>query len=95
LKNKVEISETNLQVILGADYEKFRKTILKNVHCKNCNTPYSSTITSYSIFINDLEDIVLEGLCAKCQSPVNRYVEAGEVREYRDKIATIKKIIGS
>lgn len=94
-KNKIEITETNFRVILGNDYEKFKRYIPNNVYCKNCNTPYSSKLINYRIFINDLEDILLEGLCSKCKSPVNRYVETGDVKKYKEKIAEIKKIVQS
>ena len=92
-KNKVEITESDLKIILGNDFSDFEKNIISNVYCGNCNSQYNSTITNYCIFLNDLNDIILEGFCKKCNHPVSRYVETGEVARYQGRIAKIKKLL--
>ena len=92
-RSKIEITESNLRGILGDDFSDFEKNIINNVYCGNCNPPYDSTIINYRIFVNDLNDIILEGFCKKCKHPVARYVETGEVAKYQERIAKIKKIL--
>ena len=92
-KIKIEISKSNLTSILGKDFDDFEKNIINHVYCVNCNSSYNSTIVNYSIFLNDLDDVLLEGFCKKCNHPVNRYVETGEVAKYQKKIAKVKKIL--
>jgi predicted metal-binding protein len=92
-KNKVEITESDLKSILGNDFLDFEKKVISNVYCGNCDSPYSSTTINYHIFLNDLNDIILEGFCKKCGHPVSRYVEAGEVTKYQERIAKIKKLL--
>lgn len=92
-KIKIEISKSNLISIFGEDFDDFEKNIINHVYCANCNLSYNSTIVNYSIFLNDLDDVFLEGFCKKCDHPVNRYVETGEVAKYQKRIAKVKKIL--
>ncbi len=92
-KIKVEISKSNLLSILGEDFDEFEKNIINHVYCASCNSSYNSTIKNYSIFLNDLDDVLLEGFCKKCNHPVNRYVETGEVAKYQTRISKVKKIL--
>ena len=92
-KIKIEISKSNLTSILGKDFDDFEKNIINHVYCVNCNSSYNSTIVNYNIFLNDLDDVLLEGYCKKCNHSVNRYVETGEVAKYQKKIVKVKKIL--
>lgn len=92
-KNKIEITESNLRNIFKADFPDFEKNILENVYCANCSSSYGSVITDFRIFLNDLNDVILEGFCKNCDHPVARYVETGEVEKYLEPIKKIKKIL--
>jgi len=92
-KSRIEISKSNLTSILGEDLDDFEKNIINHVYCGNCNSSYNSTIVNYSIFLNDLDDVILEGFCKKCNNPVNRCVETGEVAKYQKRISEIKKLL--
>src|SRR3990167_4759513 len=92
-KIRLEISKSNLISILGKDFDDFEKNIINHVYCTHCASSYNSTITNYSVFLNDLDDVILEGFCKKCNHPVNRYVETGEVAKYQKKISKVKKIL--
>lgn len=86
------MTEEDLKLIYGDDYGFFQSKILSNCYCANClESKYDSTIVSYEIFLNDLNDIILKGLCAKCGGKIGRYVETGEVAEYLPRIEETKK----
>lgn len=89
--NKIKITKEDLIAIHGEDYHLFEKRIIPNCFCAKCNTPYASTIINYEIFLNDLNDIVLEGFCAKCGSKINRYLETGGVERYHEAIDRIRE----
>lgn len=90
IKKEQEIIKEQLIEIIGSDWKNYQK-IFDNCHCSKCDKKgYSSTIVDYKIFINDLNDVILRGRCAKCGSPLNRYSETGEVEEY---LRRIKKVI--
>jgi len=88
-EDKFEISEARLKDIIGDDWVEFKRRIFNNVYCSDCDSNYNSTIVNYRIFINDLNDIILEGFCKKCTHRVARYVETGENQRYVQKISKI------
>lgn len=90
-KKQVEITKQNLVAIYGKDYYLFEEKIIPNCYCHTCKMPYQSTIVNYEIFLNDLNDIILKGFCAKCGNPVNRYLETGEAPEYQKRIKSIRE----
>ena len=87
-KKQLKINKEDLSLIYGADFHFFEEKIIPNCYCSKCKTPYQSTITNYEVFLND---ILLEGFCAKCGHPINRYLETGEVKDYLPRIIKIKK----
>ena len=90
-KKQIKITKEDLGVIYGRDYHFFEEKIIPNCYCPKCKTPYQSTIVNYEIFLNDLNDILLQGFCDKCGSHMNRYLETGEVPEYQGRIRKIKE----
>lgn len=90
-QKEIEIPKEDFKLILGDDFAFFEEKVVPNCYCSNCKSPYSSTITNYTIFINDLNDVILKGFCKKCGNPVNRYMETGEVDKYQDAITTVKR----
>ncbi len=90
-KKQIKITKEDLVVIYGKDHHLFEEKIIPNCYCHMCKTSYQSTIVNYEIFLNDLNDLVLKGFCAKCGSRINRYLETGEVLEYQERIENIKE----
>ena len=68
-KMQIKINPSDLKMIYGDDYEFFTNKVLTNCRCINCDTPFTSTIVNYKVFISHLNDIVLKGHCAKVQLP--------------------------
>ena len=93
-KKQIKITKEDLITIHGKDYPLFEEKIIPNCYCGKCKTPYQSIIVNYEIYLNDLNDIILEGFCAKCGNRIGRYLETGEVPEYQERIKKIKKDLG-
>lgn len=47
-------------------------------YCTKCRNDYKSTIVKYSIKLNNLYDIELDGFCKTCNHTMGRYIETGE-----------------
>lgn len=77
-KQKLSITMGDFRRIIGTEWEFYEHKIFTNCLCRNCDSNYQSTIVDYTIEINHLDDTILRGKCAKCGSPVNRYLETGE-----------------
>lgn len=93
-KKPIKITEEDLKFIYGDDYDFFQEKILPNCHCGKCSKEGRDsmvTITNYDIFINDLNDVLLEGVCSVCGGRVGRYSETGEVKEYVPRVKKIRE----
>ncbi len=49
------------------------------------------TIVNYEIFINDLNDVELQGFCSVCGGRVGRYSETGEVKKYVPRVKKVRE----
>ena len=95
-KKEVEITKDDLKTIYSDDYEFFQGKIVPNCHCNNCTEKrgkdgYTSTIVHYRIFMQESGDVILRGRCSVCGTAIARYVETGEVSEYVEGIAIVRK----
>ena len=90
-KKQIKISKKDLKNIYGDSFQSFEEKIVPNCRCVQCKASYTSTIINYKIFLNDLNDIILEGSCAKCKGPINRYLETGEVDKYQKVIYKVRR----
>lgn len=91
MKHEIKLTENDLKKIHGEDYQKFKDKILTTCWCGNCSSDTVTTIVNYKIFLNDLDDVILRGLCKKCGARINRYLETGEVEKYRKIIKKIRQ----
>jgi len=92
-KNPIKITEEDLKFIHGNDYDLFREKILPNCFCYPCIKKGKNMvrIVNYEIFINDLNDVELQGFCAECGGRVGRYSETGEVKEYVPRVKKVRE----
>lgn len=86
---QIKITEEDFKFIYGDDYGFFQSKILSNCYCAVCLG--NSAIVNYVSFINDLDDVILRGFCAKCGGRIGRYLETGEVEEFLPRIKQLRK----
>jgi len=87
----IKITKQDLIAIHGNEYHLFEEKIVPNCFCVKCDTSYISTIINYEIFLNDLDDVILKGLCANCGGKMSRYLETGGVEKYQEGIRKIRE----
>ena len=65
---------------------------MPNCFCGVCykKNEEPTTIINYQISIDYLNNAILQGFCNECKGKVGRYVEIGEIAEYRLRITKIK-----
>ena len=94
-RNQVEITKKDLIKIYGEGWEEFEAKIIPNCFCGHCwNGKHTVSIVNYKVFLNDLDDIILRGICAECGVPVGRYVETGEIEKYAPRIKQLREKVG-
>lgn len=74
------ISMQDVSFIFNGDLRNF-KLVVSNCFCSNCEKDSITSITNYTITLNNLFDIVLNGYCASCNNPITRYIETGDTAE--------------
>jgi hypothetical protein len=52
--------------------------LTSNCYCAQCKNKYQSSITNYTIRLNQLYDIELDGTCLECGHRMGRYIETGD-----------------
>ncbi len=91
-KGQIKINLRDLKTILGEDFHIFETETLSNCWCYKCNAKKGrSKIVNFQVFLNDLNDIVLRGFCAICDSRIDRYVEISEAEKYTKIIDRLRK----
>ena len=88
MKKEIPLTLPQLKTIWGKDWDFFVEKIIPNCFCHTCKEVV--TIVDFKIVVNDLNDVILEGKCAVCGDPVNRYTETGENEDY---VKRIKKVL--
>jgi len=72
---ETEISRFELMRVFDGDAAWVRE-LEESIFCR-CPVP-AKRLIQYKVFVNDLHDLVLRGLCSGCNTIAARYVETGE-----------------
>ncbi len=89
MKAVKKITKGQLKYVYGDNWKNVEERILTNCFCGKCGGGVA--IIDWEAELNDLNDAVVRGKCAKCGGSANRYLEIGENGEYEEKIEEIKK----
>lgn len=74
-QNEIEIQLEDVELILSENYPSL-DFFLSNVYCAQCQN--STDVKDLKMYLDDSNDIILDGLCINCKNPVSRYIETGE-----------------
>jgi L-rhamnose mutarotase len=77
--DEVEIDIEDVELIMDNDFSKLH-IYLDSAYCGICEK-HSTTIEDYTIYLNNLNDLIFQGKCIRCKNPVVRYIETGEDEE--------------
>lgn len=83
---ETEISRFELMRVFDGD-EAWVRELEESIFC-TCSAPVKRLI-QYKVFVNDLHDLVLRGLCSACNTIAARYVETGEDPEKVERIRVV------
>lgn len=75
-KKELEITKAQFKAIIGDEWNEIADILQTNCFCSHCEKG-SVGIVDYSVFLNDLNDIIVRGKCSECESDVARYLETG------------------
>ncbi len=93
---EIGINSFQLNVLLDNRQKEIYKMVTDtNVFCMTCGGVCEEGIEIDSIFLNDLNDILVKGTCNKCGNNVARTLEFGEDKDFYDKAVKLRKSISS
>lgn len=77
---KIEITKKQAEDIFSDNGESLA-IAQKTVFCHHCfaKNHKSAEMVVEHYFVNDLNDVILQGKCDVCGHPVGRYIESGEI----------------
>ena len=73
--------------------EGFEFLLNEGVYCNRCNDVCRDGVINYSVKLNWLNDIVVDGECAKCGHKVCRVMEFGEDKTFFAKAVEFRESI--
>ena len=88
------LNEWEFRLVMGESWD-YRHEFINNFFCV-CRRS-DSVLLEYSIYLNDLNDILLRGKCSGCGNIASRYIETGENQanyEAAERIRQMKKSKG-
>lgn len=89
-----EINSFQLNILLNERQKEIYKMVTDtNVFCMTCGGVCEEGIKIDSIFLNELNDILVKGTCNKCGGNVARTLEFGEDEEFFIKANKLRKSI--
>lgn len=83
-KDEIEIGPLQLQLMFGASWKEDIDLYIHSIFC-DCGDENRHLI-NYKSYINNLNDVILNGWCSSCKTIASRYIETGE-RKGIEKIA--------
>ncbi len=81
-----EITRFEMQRIFE-EKEGWVETLETSIFCM-CRAP-QKRLVAYTVFVNDLFDLVLRGRCSACNGLAARYAETGEVPELTARVKAV------
>lgn len=91
-QNEISVDLEDVEIILDKEFPSLN-VFLDSTFCQSCSG--QTSIENYTIYLDDVNDLIFDGYCTKCKGPVARYVETGESRVAAGAarhIRTIKKL---
>ncbi len=82
--DEIEIDSFQLQIMFGPSYKEDIEIAVHSIFC-TCGAQ-TKKLVNYKSYLNDLNDVILKGLCNSCHTIAARYIETGE-RKGTEKIA--------
>ena len=89
---EIEISIDDIHLILG---DRFEQEYVRRIHqaaCTGCGRHYNAELNVSEIWLNHIGDVILEGTCQSCSSPLSLYLEVSNFKPSFDQAMAIRDL---
>ncbi|WP_421919281.1 hypothetical protein [Marinifilum sp.] len=94
--HEIKLNQFQLNVLLD-EQEKaaYDYIVQEGTYCVHCKEMCSKGVDVKENVLNEMNDILIKGICKKCKGRVSRFIEYGEFDEFREKALRFRKSIGA
>jgi len=85
----IELNQWEFQLVMGEAW-KDRNIFIESIFC-DCKAQNKKLI-DFKVYLNDLNDVILNGWCSGCKTIASRYIETGENKESFEAAQRIRKM---
>lgn len=86
----MKITKEQLKFIFGDDWRFIEEKILTNCFCGAGCGDGNAVMVDWRARLNEFDDVVFDGKCAKCGRAICRSTETGENEEYLGRLEEIR-----
>ena len=91
---EIQINQFQLNALLNQEEKSIYELIVReHVFCNGCEGAADEGVTVKEIYLNDLNDVVIQGTCNECGGKVARIIEYGENKEFYERAMKFRKSI--
>jgi len=91
-RKTIKINDFQLNLLLNEEEKKGFRFLLDNSFCSACRKEMPLSKIK-EILLNNLNDLMVEGLCPVCGGKMARYIEFGENQAFSEKADLFRKQI--
>jgi len=92
LNLELAISLDDVRLMLGDRFELGFNREVQTATCTGCKRKYNASIDVADIWLNHIGDLIVEGTCTNCQTPISKYLETSNHQDAFDQAMAIREL---
>jgi hypothetical protein len=93
---EIKLNRFQLNILLDEEEKAAYDYIIQGgTYCVHCKEMCEKGVDVRDNILNEMNDILIKGICKKCNGRVSRFIEYGEFEEFRVKALKFRKSIGA
>lgn len=92
---EIYLNQFQLNILLNEEEkEAYRYIVQEGTYCVHCKDVCIEGVEVRENILNDMNDILIKGVCKKCGGHVSRFIEYGEFEDFVKRANLFRKAIG-
>lgn len=92
---EIHLNQFQLNILLDEEEkEAYRYIVQEGTYCVHCKDVCTEGVEVRENILNDMNDILIKGVCKKCEGYVSRFIEYGEFGDFVERANSFRKAIG-
>ncbi len=92
---EIYLNQFQLNILLDEEEkEAYRFIVQEGTYCVHCKDVCCEGVEVRENILNDMNDILIKGVCKKCEGYVSRFIEYGEFEDFVERANSFREAIG-